>query len=110
MTNVWQAAKAPTPNAPNAPNPSQATANTSRTHMPQLSDFKGVQGCRLPTPEHFKPLCQPFPPASERSKPSRRHFPGNCQQRLAATCPSHLFLRWFPSRRVMLHVNLPERP
>ena len=59
---------------------------------PQLSVFKGIQGCRLPTPEHFKPLCKPFPPASERSKPSRRHFPGNCQQRLAAACPSHLFL------------------
>ena len=61
--------------------------------------FYSVQGCRLPG---LKPL--------KRSKPSRRHFPGNCQQRLAATCPSHLFLRWFPSRRVMLHVNLPERP
>ena len=74
---------------------SQATANTSRSHMPQPSVFKGVQGCRLPAPK-----C---------SKCSRSPFPGNCRYPYAATCLSHLFLRAFKAA-VCPPPNAPNPP
>ena len=90
----------------------------SQPHAPAIF-FNGVQACRLPAPECSKPSRKPFPgkwqhlsqphaPAicfeGRSSLPFARPrmlqtlpqaFPRQLPTPLAATCPSHLFLRVF---------------
>ena len=65
----------------------------SRSHAPQPSVFKGVQACRLP--------------ASNASNPSNPSV-GFSKATLAATRPSHLFLRAF--KRLPLPAFKPLKP
>ena len=79
----------------------------SRSYTPQPSVFKGVQDCRLPALKPFKPFRRPFqgnscsfPQAfprqlSQLHAPDTASNPSACLSKatLAATRPSHLFVR-----------------
>ena len=116
----FKTAVCPPSNPPNASNPSAGLqGNNSYSCMPLPSVFQGVQDCRLPAlkpPKRFQPsrrpprqqLLQLHAPAICFSGGSRLPFarPQTPQTlptlpqaskatTLTATCPCHLFFRWF---------------
>ena len=116
----FKTAVCPPSNPPNASNPSAGLqGNNSYSYMPLPSVFQGVQDCRLPAlkpPTRFQPsrrpprqqLLQLHAPAICFSGGSRLPFarPQTPQTlptlpqaskatTLTATCPCHLFFRWF---------------
>ena len=116
----FKTAVCPASNPPNASNlPAGLQGNNSYSYMPLPSVFQGVQDCRLPglkPPKRFQPsrrpprqqLLQLHAPAICFSGGSRLPFarPQTPQTlptlpqaskatTLAATCPCHLFFRWF---------------
>ena len=126
-TAVW-----PPSNPPNASNPPAGLqGNNSYSYMPLPSVFQEVQDCRLPAlikpPKRFQPFRRP------PSRPPRQQllqlqlqlhapaicFSGGAWATRACDSPSLMglllwhepfcFLAWFPSRRVMVDVNLPKR-
>ena len=124
-TAVW-----PPSNPPNASNPPAGLqGNNSYSYMSLPSVFQEVQDCRLPAlikpPKRFQPFRRP------PSRPPRQQllqlqlqapaicFSGGAWATRACDSPSLMglllwhepfcFLAWFPSRRVMVDVNLPKR-
>ena len=116
----FKTAVCPASNPPNASNPPAGLqGNNSCSYMPLPSVFQGVQDCRLPAlkpPKRFQPsrrpprqqLLQLHAPAICFSGGSRLPFarPQTPQTlptlpqaskatTLTATCPCHLFFRWF---------------
>ena len=102
--------------------PALKPRNNSYSYMPLPSVFQGVQDCRLPGLQPPK-RCQPSrrPP---RQQLLQLHAPAICFSGSAwatRACDSpplmglllwhepFCFLAWFPSRRVMVDVNLPRR-
>ena len=114
----FKTAVCPPSNPPNASNP-PAGNNSYSYYMPLPSVFQGVQDCRLPglkPPKRFR-----RPP---RQQLLQLHAPAICFSggawaTRACDSPSLMglllwhepfcFLAWFPSRRVMVDVNLPKR-
>ena len=116
----FKTAVCPASNPPNASNPPAGLqGNNSYSYMPLPSVFQGVQDCRLPglkPPKRFR-----RPP---RQQLLQLHAPAICFSggawaTRACDSPSLMglllwhepfcFLAWFPSRRVMVDVNLPKR-
>ena len=113
----FKTAVCPASNPPNASAGLQG--NNSYSYMPLPSVFPGVQDCRLPAlkpPKRFR-----RPP---RQQLLQLHAPAICFSggawaTRACDSPSLMglllwhepfcFLAWFPSRRVMVDVNLPKR-
>ena len=113
----FKTAVCPASNPPNASAGLQG--NNSYSYMPLPSVFPGVQDCRLPglkPPKRFR-----RPP---RQQLLQLHAPAICFSggawaTRACDSPSLMglllwhepfcFLAWFPSRRVMVDVNLPKR-
>ena len=84
----------------------------SRSYTPQPSVFKGVQACRLPALKPFKPFRRPFQGNSRSYTPNPWATRACDSPFLMGFLFWHVpfrFLAWFPSGRVMLDVNLPER-
>ena len=119
----FKTAVCPASNPPNASNPPAGLqGNNSYSYMPLPSVFQGVQDCRLPglkPPKRFQPSRRP-----PRQQLLQLHAPAICFSggawaTRACDSPSLMglllwhepfcFLAWFPSRRVMVDVNLPKR-
>ena len=125
----FKTAVCPPSNPPNASNPPAGLqGNNSYSYMSLPSVFQDVQDCRLPGLKPSKRFRRP-----PRQQLLQLHVPAICfsggsrlpfarpqtPQTRACDSPSLMglllwhepfcFLAWFPSRRVMVDVNLPKR-